>query len=352
MKREHGGIRDSHPPGLVDFSSNLCPWGPPEVVRRLLRGDLVDLAMHYPDPGYHSLRKALGRYAGCPPGCVFPANGSEEIFFWICRFLMPRVALIIGPAYSEYALAAKAAGAEVRHLNARADEGFRPNMADAGALAADADIVFVCNPNNPTGRLLAREDIVEIETWLKPGAVMLVDEAFMDFVEEKVDRTAVPLVGERLWVSRSLTKFFSLAGLRLGYLVAPAFTVEALDGSTPLWRVNRIAEAAAMAALDDEEYIKEIPDRMAEERGRFARALEDTGMLEVFPGAANFMLAGITVDGMTAAGLQERLMGRGFLVRDASSFPGLDARFVRVAVLDRERNDALARAIGEVAAGG
>lgn len=352
MKREHGGMREGYSPGLADFSSNLSPWGPPEAVRRLLAGDLLPLAVPYPDPGYHSLREALGRYAGCPAECVYPANGSEEIFFWLCRLLSPRVAVVIGPTYSEYALAAKAAGAEVRELTCEAGESFKLDLAAAEAMAGDADVVFVCNPNNPTGGLVSREEIREIERMLKPGAVLLVDEAFMDFVEEGEGRTAVPLVSERLWVTRSLTKFFSLAGLRLGYLIAPADTVEALEDSTPLWRVNRIAEAAALAALADEEYIRQVPARTVGERACFTHALEATGSLRVFPAAANFLLAEITVAGMTSNELQRRLLERGFLVRDASGFPGLGERFIRLAVLDRERNYALVRELEEVMAGG
>ena len=348
MKRGHGGIREGHPPGLIDFSSNLCPWGPPEAARRLLAGGLLAEAVSYPDPAYRSLRETLGRYAGCPPACVYPANGSEEIFFWLCRQLAPRSTVVIGPTYSEYGLAAEAAGSELRRLTRRPEKNFALDLEEVAAATAGADLVFVCNPDNPTGGLLSRGEVEDIRKRLKPGAVLLVDEAFMDFLEEKEGRTAVPLVSEGLWVTRSLTKFFSLAGLRLGYLVAPAETVETLEDSTPLWRVNRIAEAAALAALGDEGYIREVPARTAAEREHFTRSLEATGMLKVYPASANFLLAEITGPGMTAESLQRRLLERGYLIRDASDFHGLGERFIRLAVLDRERNQALTDELAEV----
>ena len=110
MNRLHGGVRSGHPPGLIDFSSNLNPWGPPEGVRRLFQRDLLREIIPYPDPAYPDLRMALEHYTGCPSRQIFPANGSEEIFFWICLLLKPREVLVINPTYGEYAIAAQGRG--------------------------------------------------------------------------------------------------------------------------------------------------------------------------------------------------------------------------------------------------
>jgi threonine-phosphate decarboxylase len=343
MNRQHGGVRSGHPPGLIDFSSNLNPWGPPESVLRLFEQDLSREIAAYPDPDYPALRASLEHYTGCPPERIFPANGSEEIFFWICRLRAPREVLVINPTYGEYAIASRAVGAEVRELVLKAGNDFALCPEEAAAPVCRADLVFLCNPNNPTGNLVSREAIRDLAGKMKPGAVMVVDEAFMDFVKDGGSSTAVPLVGEGLWVTRSLTKFFSLAGLRLGYLLAPAETIRDLEKITPLWRVNRPAELAAIAALDDVGYIEDIPGRMARERDRFAEELRATGWLRPYPSTANYLLVELTTPGMTAVRLQRDLLGRGFLIREASGFPGLNERFFRLAVLDRDNNAALVR---------
>jgi threonine-phosphate decarboxylase len=343
MNRQHGGVRSGHPTGLIDFSSNLNPWGPPQSVLRLFEQDLSREIAAYPDPDYPALRASLGRYTGCPPERIFPANGSEEIFFWICRLLAPSEVLVINPTYGEYSIAARASGAEVRELVLQAENGFDLYLEEAAAPVCRADLVFLCNPNNPTGNLVARETIRDLAGMMKPGAVMVVDEAFMDFVTDSRSSTAVPLLGEGLWVTRSLTKYFSLAGLRLGYLLAPAETIRELETITPLWRVNRPAELAAIAALDDVGFIEDMPGRTATERECFAEELRATGWLRPYPSTANFLLVELTTPGMTAVRLQQDMLERGFLIRDASSFPGLNERFIRLAVLDRESNAALVR---------
>ncbi len=343
MNRLHGGVRSGHPPGLIDFSSNLNPWGPPEGVRRLFQRDLLREIIPYPDPAYPDLRMALEHYTGCPSRLIFPANGSEEIFFWICLLLKPREVLVINPTYGEYAIAAWAAGAEVREHVLKAGNDFTLCPGDAAAPMRRADLVFLCNPNNPSGNLVPREDMRELAGLMKPGAVLVVDEAFMDFVTDSGDTTAIPMVGEGLWVTRSLTKFFSLAGLRLGYLLAPAEAIGKLESITPLWRVNRLAELAAIAALEDEAFIGEMPSRMAGERELFAEELRATGWLRPYPSAANFLLVEITRPGLKAGQLQHDLLERGYLIRDASSFTGMNERYVRLAVLDRESNAALVR---------
>lgn len=348
MNRQHGGVRNDHPPGLIDFSSNLNPWGPPDGVRRLFQPDLAREIVSYPDPAYPALRASLERYAGCPGERIFPANGSEEIFFWICLLLKPREVLVINPTYGEYAIAAEVAGAEVRELVLKTENNFYLDPEEASGPLRRADLVFLCNPNNPTGNLVPRETVRDLAALLKPGAVMVVDEAFMDFVTDNVSTTAIPMVEDKLWVTRSLTKFFSLAGLRLGYLLAPAETIRELESITPLWRVNRLAEMAAIKALEDEDFIREMPLRMAGERDRFADDLRANGWLRPYPSAANFLLMEITKAGLTAGLLQRDLLERGYLIRDASSFPGLGERFIRLAVLDRESNAALKRDLERV----
>ncbi len=186
---------------------------------------------------------------------------------------------------------------------------------------------------------------------LKPGAVLLVDEAFMDFVEEGEGRTAVPLVSEEA-LGDALPDQVLLPGRAAAGI--PDSTGRTRwrrwRTSTPLWRVNRLAEVAALAALADEEYIREMPARTAGEGALSPGAGGHRVYSRPIRLSANFLLAEITGAGMTSRrrNSKRRLLERGFLVRDASDFPGLDERFIRLAVLDRERNDALVRELEEV----
>lgn len=351
MRREHGGVRREHPEGLKDFSSNLNPWGPPEAVKRLFAGDVSSEIVPYPDPAYEVLRESIAGHTGRRPEEVFAANGSEEVFFWACRLLGPRRVLVIHPTFCEYAVASRAAGAEVEQLVLGREDGFRLRLGEALSAAARADLVFICNPNNPTGRLFRRDEIEALEDSLKQGAVLLVDEAFMDFVPGKGSYTATPLVGERVWVSGSLTKFYSLAGLRTGYLLASTGAVGELESIAPLWRVNRLAEMAAVTALADREYLLRTPQLLEEERGRFAALLEKTGALKVYPSSANFLLCEMKVSTLVPSELKVMLLKRGFLIRDASDFPGLSGGFIRLAVLGPEDNDALVTEVRRICTG-
>ena len=345
MKRVHGSRTSAHPEGVIDFSSNVNCFGPPEAVLAALRGEAKDAISSYPDPGYPALREALAFYTGRRPDEILPANGSVEVLYWICYVRRPERALVLSPSFCEYALAARAAGASVDENFLDADAGFALDIDRAKEQASDADIVFVSNPNSPTGRLFTRVEILELTGALGPGALMLVDEAFMDFCSGQDELSCLSDISENLWVSRSLTKFFSLAGLRAGYLVAPAADILRMEERTPPWSLNRFAETAVLAALEDTGFITRMPGRIAEERERFAALLEETGLVRVYPSCANFLLIKLARGGPDAPELASRLLERGFLVRDASSFSGLSERFVRLAVRSGAENEALVRAM-------
>ena len=352
MSAEHGGRRADHPAGVIDFSSNVNCFGPPEGVLKALREITADDISSYPDPGYPRLKGALAAHAGRAPEEIFLANGSVETFYWLASVLRPERMLVVSPCFSEYALAGLGAGARVLEHFLKPEDGFAFAAGKAAEAAVEADLVFLANPGSPSGALVEREALLELAGFLKPGAVMVVDEAFMEFCEEGEGHTLLPHVSERIWVSRSLTKFFSLAGLRIGYLVAPGDAVARLESRTPPWRVNRPAEKAALAALSDGEFIRTVPERIATERERFSSLLEGTGSLRAFPSAANFILLAIERAGCNAPGLKDALLRRGFLIRDASNFSGLSDGFVRLAVRREADNRALAREIGALAPGG
>lgn len=345
MKRDHGGKRMAHPERVIDFSSNVCHLGPPRAALDAVRGAAAEVLSSYPDPDYPVLRAALSDYTGRPPGEILPANGSVELFYMLCNLLRPRRGLVVSPSFCEYSLAARSSGSEVEEHFLLEEEGFALDPGRLTPRLREADLVFLCNPNSPTGISHPLEGILAIERELKMGAVLLVDEAFIEFCDLPREGTAAPWVGDRLWVSRSLTKYFGLAGLRAGYLLAPRGAVEKLEDAAPPWRVNSLAEAAAVAALGDADYMTRTSALVAEARNTFTDMLERLGFLRVYPSEANFLLARIERPGLTSCDLAARLLERGFLIRDASTFSGLDDRYIRLAVRASEENLALVKAL-------
>jgi len=322
---------------LLDYSQNINPLGTPPAALEAARRALYEESGRYPDLGYTGLREALATYLGTSPGNIVPTNGGAEALFLAARAAGPGRALVLEPTFSEYAAAAAAAGMEVvRRMARRREDDFR---FDFGALE-DLDgisVVFLCNPNNPTGDALDRRMVLEAaERVGEAGAVLVVDEAFADFVPEI---SVAPQVGERLRVARSFTKFFAIPGLRLGCLVCDdAPRVQALQ---PSWPVNAVAAAAGISAVRDAGFAETSVAEAGRLREELYTSLQALPGIEPFPGAANFML----VHG--PEGLSERLARRGVLVRGCDPFPGLGPGYFRVAVRTEAENRRLVAEIRE-----
>jgi len=322
---------------FLDFSQNINPLGAPPAALEAARRALDEDTDRYPDLSYDALREALGAYVGVDPRRVVPTNGGAEALFLAARAARGNgTAVILEPTFSEYAPAAAAAGLEpVRRVARHPEDGF---ALDPRALAdlEGVTVVFLCNPNNPTGGVLGRGDTLEISARVREaGAVLVVDEAFVDFVPEA---SVADAVDEHLLVARSFTKFFAIPGLRLGCLICPdPGPVQALQ---PSWPVNAVAAAAGTAAARDTGFAERSVLEVARLRDALTADLAALPGLTVFPGSANFLLV------MGPEGLTERLARRRVLVRGCAPFPGLGPGFFRVAVRGERENGALVEALG------
>ncbi len=345
-ERAHGGnveelARGSGigPGSIIDFSASINPLGYPPGVR-LRTMESFDCILHYPDIDSYDLTRALADYHGIAPEHILVGNGSTEFIYWLPLLLRLRRGLIVTPAFSEYEKALRLAGAEVTCFGTRREDGFRLDIpALAGRLAEDIDILFLGNPANPSGVLADRTSLHHlISVAEKEGVTLVIDEAFIDFVEDEsiVGRA---LESDTVIVLRSMTKFFGLPGLRVGYIVAHRSLIERIGKQKPPWTVNALAQRAATEALNDQAFIERSRTYVATERAFLHERLERIGGFSVTPGTANYLLVHIneTVP-LDAPGLRLRLLETGIAIRDCSNFRGLDGRFFRVAVKTRHDN--------------
>lgn len=320
---------------LLDFSANINPLGYPAGVPEAVAGALPDL-VHYPDRSCLELRWDIAAYHGLSPEEVQVGNGSTELIYLVVQTLQPARALIIAPAFSEYQNALNKAGVPYEfHLTTEAG-GF---TLDRLPEAPGADLIFLANPASPSGVLLQPERLLPwLEAWEADGVWMVLDEAFIDFVEEASVKTCLRHF-PHLIILRSFTKFFAIPGLRLGYLLAAPELVDRLAGVQEPWSVSTLAQAAGRACLKDRAFIAQSRSLISQERRYLLKKLQALPGLTPFPGEANYLLVKLAQG--SAPRLRERLLSRGIIIRDASNFMGLDNRFFRVAVRRREENDRL-----------
>lgn len=340
------------PDELIDFSSNVNPAGPsPRVVSRLLQltKDARALA-RYPEPDCSSLARAIAAHLHMDPKCVIVANGSAALLDVALRGLRPKRCLLPIPAFSEYARALNGADIECHFFPLIPEDNFRLD-ADAFVTASDkrgCDFWILSNPHNPSGIALAAQEALElVETARKRGVTVLLDEAFVDYcLEISVSGAAVNF--RNLVVLRSLTKFYGLAGLRVGFALANPDSAERLRLQVPSWPVSGLAITAAIEALSDVEHAHATLSSCRSERDWLCNELQALG-LRIFPSFANFLLLCLPPAAPSATSLRDLLIAQHkIVIRDCSSYQGLgDGRYFRIAVRDRGANERFIEALKE-----
>ncbi|AFV10754.1 threonine-phosphate decarboxylase CobD [Thermacetogenium phaeum DSM 12270] len=359
QRHQHGGDLTlmagrygRRPEDFLDFSVNVNPLGPSPGVASLLR-DGLKYATVYPEPGCRSLKERYAPFFGVRPEQLIFTNGAVELIYLVFIALRPRTVLIPAPTFREYELAARAWGGRLKMLRLEPVKGFIPGTQSLMRAARGAELVFLCNPNNPTGSLIPPQ---VLETFLEfceaEGVFAVVDESFLLFHPRWRELTAgtAAAASRRLLVLQSLTKFFAIPGLRLGCGIAHPETISLLARFHPPWQVNGLAQAAALAALQDEGYAFRSRHLVEEERSRLAAALSALPGIRVYSSEASYLLIELASP-LSAPFVAERLAQRGILVRDCSNFAFLDERFIRVAVKGRRENELLVRELAGLLAG-
>jgi cobyric acid synthase CobQ/L-threonine-O-3-phosphate decarboxylase len=349
MDNAHGGnlrelARAAHRPAeaILDFSANLNPLGPPEWLRSLISSQ-VSALVHYPDPECAALVEAIADRYGTTTEEILVGNGSVELLYLLPRALEASRAVVPVPSYSDYVRAAEAAGLAVERVVLREDQGLAVDLRALRGRLRGGEMVFIGQPNNPTGLLCDAEALRELAgEW--PATTFVVDEAFGGFVEggdSLITRRPANVV-----VLCSMTKLYAIPGLRLGFAVAEPEVVQRVRRIRPPWSVNSLAQAVGRAAVEDREYAERSQVFVREQRARLQEELSAIPGLTPYPGRANFLLVRLDRPGLTAAALASRLLvSDGIAIRGCENFEGLDERYFRVAVRTAEENERLGEAL-------
>jgi len=332
---------------VVDFSSNINPLGFSQKALEAINNNLEQIPI-YPDSNSTALREAIAAdFGGIDSNNVVVGNGSTELIYLFAETFLEKgdVALMPAPTFGEYENAVRKAGGKLRHLKMSKEFCIEPSLF-SGEMK-DTKMVFVCNPNNPTGILTPHEVLIEIiEAALDEGVLVFLDEDFLGFVDEEKQVSLIDEIDDypNLFVLRSFTKVYGLTGLRVGYGVASEEITKLVSNAKIPWNVNCLAQAAASAALTDKEHLKKTHKLIKTERAYLTRELKKIKGFKLYPAYANFVFADIRESGFTSAQLKTKMLEEGILIRDCSSFRGLDDYYIRVAIKTRQENEMLLEA--------
>lgn len=337
------GYRAQYGHDALDFSANVSPLGLPQGVANAIAAALPH-ADRYPDPLCRALRAKLAPHEGIPAESILCGNGAADLIFRLAWAAKPRTALVTAPTFAEYAAALEGAGCVVRRHFLQAEVDFAVTDSILSSITPEVDMVFLCQPNNPTGQL-ASPALVEqlLHRCEVCGAVLVVDECFLDFLPEGDALSAKRLLhSPNLVILKAFTKLYGMAGVRLGYCIcSDEARLARMQAAGQPWAVSGLAQAAGIAALDETDYVSRVRALIAAQRPLLANGLRALGLL-VIEGRANYLLF------QAPETLGDALKRKGAVVRSCGNYPGLSACWYRTAVRTETENRQLLQLLGEV----
>ncbi|NLY49213.1 MAG: aminotransferase class I/II-fold pyridoxal phosphate-dependent enzyme [Clostridiales bacterium] len=330
---------------IISFAANVNPLGISPKLRRTL-SERIDSIMSYPDRDYTSLRRQISAYVGADMEDIIVGNGSTELISLFIQIMHPKKALIVGPTYSEYEREVSLGGGCSLYYRLEEENGFQIDIRSLEKeLNLDVDLLVICNPNNPTSSAITAGDMREIlDICKKKGIYVMVDETYVEFAEDLESITCIPLTRfyNNIVILRGISKFFAAPGLRLGYAVCGnADLLREMNRRKNPWTINTLAAVAGEIMFTDEEYINKTRQLITTERNRICGILRECPNIMYFTPVANFVLIKILKDNVTSMDLFEAAIRKGFLIRDCSTFPFLDNKFIRFCFMNPQQNDAL-----------
>lgn len=323
----------------LDFSVNINPLGVPDSVKAAL--DFAAKHCHeYPDMDAAGLREAISTMLSVPKDCLLFGNGASELFMGIVHAFMPKRTLIPVPSFYGYEYAANAVNSDIDYFYLKKEKDFELGEDLFNALE-NTELLFLANPNNPTGRGLDKAYLKELlEICLKKNIIVVLDESFIEFCRDYISMTGEINNYDNLLVIRSATKLFAIPGVRLGYMAGAAHLLKRIGRVLPEWNISIFAQEAGTACAGEREYIQKTEDYVKTEREFLYDGLKELG-LYVYKGEANFLLF------YSETPLYTALLDKGILIRDCRNFKGLSEGYYRAAVRQRQDNEKLLKAIGE-----
>lgn len=339
MNKGHGAniFKYSKSGNLLDFSSNINPYGPTERVKNNIREHL-DLIARYPDVSYGKLFDVLEKYLGVDKSHISLGNGAMEVID--ATISLYENIVIFEPAFMEYELRARVQKKNIKKINL--DSSFKPNVHDLD-FDLENTLVIITSPHNPSGVSLSKKEFDEIyEKVSNNGGAILMDEAFHEFSSVDYDLAKEISKYKNLFVVRAATKFFSLPGLRLGYLVSN-FKND-IDNHIPTWSVSSLVENLGEDLLLDEEFIISSKVKLAKSRDKLFSELQKIDGIHPLPSDANYILIKTDFDNEV---LFQNLLKKGILVRMCDNYANLGHQYIRVAVKKDEDNEKLLKALKE-----
>lgn len=333
QKSVHGGDIYTNP-CRVDFSANINPFGMPESVKKAAQ-DAVLLCAGYPDVQCRELRAAIAEKELADPEMIICGNGAAELIFQVVMAEKPRKALLVSPGFAEYEQALRAFGCEIQYYELSEEQGFHPGMDYLDYLTDDVAMIFLCNPNNPTGVVWERDLLFQIiDRCAKKHIRMVLDLCFAEFLStsDHVDVRTFLKKNPQLFVLKAFTKTYAMAGLRLGYgICMDENLLGKMRKMSQPWNVSIPAQKAGTAALQEADFVKKTTACIRKERTEMQEKMRHMG-LKVYDSRANFIFF------QGPENLEERCRKEQILIRDCSNYHGLKKGYFRVAVRTHEDN--------------
>ena len=362
----HGGniykiLREKNIDKILDYSSNINPYGLPENLKKEIFEKLFVLE-RYPDPDYIELREKIAEKNNLNIENIIVGNGATEIIFLFMKILSPKKVLIVSPTFGEYERAIKAStlandNLEINYFELKEAENFVLNIKNLETeLENNYDLLILCNPNNPTGQFLKLKKLEEIlKICEQKNTKLFVDEAFVEFVEDWENESIINSKEnkENLFVIRAFTKIFAIPGLRLGYGICfnKNLLKKMLEKKEP-WSVNNIADLAGQTVLDDENYIQKTKEWIKDQKKYMYENLNKIEGLRVYKTEVNFILLKIEDNllekGLDVKNLRKKMLEKGILIRDASNFIYLDKHYFRLAIKDKLNNKKVIESLSSI----
>src|SRR5690242_8601892 len=335
---QHGGFYSSglqYDPKFIDFSSNVNPLGFPSSITKIINKNR-SLFSVYPDPDSSKLRDDLQKYTGIKKNQIIVGNGATEIIYNFCKVFLHKDSdiLIPVPTFGEYEAASRLSGSKITFFKTM---NLNKNISEFQDLVTKTKCIFVCNPNNPTGMLLYKNNILKIlESAYNKSVLMFLDECFIELVPDS-NESLVQYLEEfdNLFILRSLTKSFGLAGLRIGYGLGNKKVIDVLQRIKVPWNVNGLAQMAASEALSNVSHLNKTRKLIKKELKFLKDSISKINGFVCYDSSTNFILIKSRINSKK---IQEKLIAKKILIRDCSNFRGLDNKFIRVAVRTHKEN--------------